>query len=161
MFTTTKLSFKLKYLPLLSWFELENDALRNISDSKLPNFRFPNSPQSIYWFKNLERLYNCLVGRAIGCSSRWQQFLCYSGLWRCWLIRYDWCLRAVSGLSLDCLCTVSEVSQGCLLTVSGLSLDCLWAVSEMSLDCFRSVSGLSLDCLWTVSGLSPDCLWTD
>ena len=40
--------------------------------------------------KNLERLYNCLVSCFLSCSSRWEQFWCYSGLWRCWLIINDW-----------------------------------------------------------------------
>ena len=58
----------------------------------LPISRLPNSNRSN---QHLERLYNCVVGCLFGHWSRWQQFLCYSGLWRCWLMMNDCCLRDV------------------------------------------------------------------
>ena len=82
--------------------------------------------------------------------SGWQQFWCYSGLWRSWIMMDDWCLRAVSGRSLDCVWNVSGLSLECLLIVSGLSLYCVW-----------TVAGLWLACLWTVYGLSLECIWSD
>ena len=106
----------------------------------LPISRFPNTPQSIHWFKNLERLYNRLV----------------VGLFvRLFVVTLTTVLMLLLHLK---MLTDDEwlMFHGCLWSVSGLYMDCLWTVSG----CLWNVSRLSLDCLWTVFGLSLVCLWT-
>ena len=75
-------------------FELEM-FLASIADLQISNSNESN--------QNLEKLYIRMVGWSFGWTSPWQQFWYYSGLWTCWLVIDDWCLKAVSGLSLDCL----------------------------------------------------------